>query len=166
MSPRQVVLSLAGTIAGLAIALSVPGDERVLALFAYVLLLGAGAIAVLVWQAARANPISADMLWPPRQVQEQRVPQLEQIARELETVLALGSDPRGELGARLRIVASARLADHRGIELDRQPERARAAIDDSLTWELVRARERYEPVELPPLGAAELRRIVGSLEQI
>jgi hypothetical protein len=86
--------------------------------------------------------------------------------QELATVLGRGSDPRSELAARVRIVAAARLADRRGIELDGQPERARAAIDDELTWALVRPRERFEPIELPDLGAPELDRVLSSLERI
>lgn len=163
---RLIVLLLVGAVAGLVTAISVPGHDRVLALFAYVLLLGAAAAAALVRQAAGANPSTGDVFWQARPLPPQRVPQLEEIARELESVLRLGSDPRGEIAARLRIVAAARLADRRGIELDGQPERARAAIDDELTWQLVQARRRFEPVELPVLRAAELGRVLASLERI
>ena len=166
MSRRGVILVSTAAAAGLAAAVSVPGHDRVLALFAYILLLGATAAAALLRQAVRANPSTGDVLWQPQAPQPQRVSQLEEITRELETVLELGSDPHGELAARLRIVAGARLADRRGIDLDRQPERARAAIDEELTWELVQARRRYEPVELPVFRAAELRRVLASLERI
>ncbi|HSP71535.1 MAG TPA: hypothetical protein VLN26_04150, partial [Gaiellaceae bacterium] len=115
---RRIVLGSAGAIAGLVTALAVPGHDRVLALFAYVLLLGAAASAALLRQTVRASPSAGDVLWQPRPPKPERVPQLEEIVRELETVLGLGSDPRGELRARLRIVASSRLADRRGIELD------------------------------------------------
>lgn len=163
MSRRQVVLSLTGVILGLAIALAVPADERALALFAYLLLLGGTASTVLVRRAWRANPAVPEVFWQPRSAQPQRVRQLEEITRELQTVLELASDPRGELAARLRIVAGARLLDRRGIELDRQPEQARAAIDDELAWRLVREGEH---AELPALGTVELSRILASLERI
>lgn len=161
-----IVLSLVGATAGLVTAASVPGDDRVLALFAYLLLLGAAASAALLRQAVRANPRTRDVLWEPAVPQRQRVPQLEEIVQELTTVLGHGSDPRSELAARIRIVAAARLADRRGIELDGEPERARAAIDDELTWALVQPRERFEPFELPELGAPELDRVLASVERI
>jgi hypothetical protein len=111
-------------------------------------------------------PVVGEIFWQPSPAPPQRIPQLEEIRQELETVLKFGSDARGELGARLRIVATARLAVRRGIELDRQPERARLAIDDELTWRLIQQRERFERAELPPLREAELSRVLGSLERI
>lgn len=163
---RQVALSATGALVGLAIALAIPGRGRIWALFVCLLLLGGAALVVLVWRTGRAIPAVGEIFWQPSPATPQRIPQLEEIRQELETALALGSDARGELGARLRIVATARLAERRGIELDRQPERARAAIDDELTWRLIQRREHFERAELPPLREAELSRVLGSLERI
>lgn len=153
-------------LAGFAATLAVPAPERAQALLAFVLLLGAAAAAALLRPMLLPGARPADPFAPPAPPEPGRVPQLEDIARDLGTVLQLGSDPHGDLAARARIVAAARLADRRGIDLDAQPERARAAVGDELAWELVRARERFEPVELPPLRAAELRRVLDALERI
>ncbi|HEX4746347.1 MAG TPA: hypothetical protein VFU99_05630 [Gaiellaceae bacterium] len=157
---------MTGAIVALALVLAVASHQRGLALFAYLLLLGGAALTALVWLTARANPVADEVFWEPSPVQALRIPQFDEIAREVETVLELGSDADGKLRTRLQIVAGARLADRHGIELDGYPEQSRAAIDDELAWLLVRNRERLEWVELPALGAAELDRIIASLERL
>jgi len=155
----------AAVVVAFAAALAVPGRERVLALFALVLVLGAASLAALVRLTAQATSADDVLLesWP---LEERLVPQRDEIVRELEVVLDLGVDAHSELRSRLRTIAAARLADRRGLDIDRQPGRARAAIADELTWELVRERKRYEPVDVPRLRAPELRRVLDSLERI
>jgi hypothetical protein len=162
---RRIATVGAVTVGAVAVALALPGRERVLALDAVVLLLGAAALTALVRATAKANPASDDDLWEPQPAEAQRVPQLDEIVREFEAAVG-GVDANRDLRPRFRIVASALLADRRGIDLDRQPERAHAAIGDELTWELVRARERHEPVAVPALRAPELRRVLDSLERL
>ena len=165
-SRRLVTLWVATAAVGSAVALSLAGRERVLAVFALLLLCGAGAAALLLRRIVGTTRAAADPFRQPVHERELRVPQLDDLVHDVEMVLEVGYDARGDLSSRLRIFAAARLAERRGIDLDTQPERARGAIDAELTWALVRERPRAEPADDPALGAAQLGRVLESLERI
>jgi hypothetical protein len=70
------------------------------------------------------------------------------------------------LRPRLRDIVSAGLAMQAGIDIDREPERARAMLSRE-TWELVRpGRPRPESVGAAGIGSASLDTVVGELERI
>jgi len=91
-----------------------------------------------------------------------RPPELMRIEREI----TLGSSSAGHLHLRLlpllREVATAKL----GIELDRRPEQAHAALGDE-TWELLRP-DRPPPADrtAPGLPLRGIRALVDTLEQL
>jgi hypothetical protein len=96
-------------------------------------------------------------------------PRLAQLARlERETALARSNafDLHFRLRPVLREVAGGLLAARRGVDLDREPARARAILGDE-AWELVRA-ERVPPDDrsAPGIDTAALRRVVTALERL
>jgi hypothetical protein len=69
--------------------------------------------------------------------------ELLRVERDLELGIAGAAHAHHRLLPLLRAAAAARLASHRGIELDRRPELARAALGEE-AWELLRP-DRPEP---------------------
>jgi hypothetical protein len=154
----------------LALALVVGRTPAERLLQAYVLVLGALTLVVLVRaarppDAARAKS-AFELALGGRRALGKRVEALERIEREVG--LSLGSE--FFLHARLRPlaarIASDRLLDRRGIDLERDPERARAALDPAV-WELVRP-DREAPRDdsgaAVPLSVVEA--VVEGLERI
>jgi hypothetical protein len=98
--------------------------------------------------------------------EDERLPQLARLEREVTLGVASSYDLHFRLRPTLRETAAGLLAVRRGIDLDREPERARRALGDQ-TWELVR------PDVLPPadrlargLDPARIRRTIEALEQL
>jgi hypothetical protein len=159
----RAVVGGAFATALLALALVVgraPAD-RLLRL--YVLVLGALTLAVLA-RATRASgatrPRSAfELALRRRRPGARRVEPLERIEREVS--LSLGNELF--LHTRLRPlvmrIASDRLLDRHGIDLERSPERARAVLDPAV-WELVRP-DREAPQDVS--GAAVPLRAVAAM---
>lgn len=164
---RAVVMAVAATI-GLLIALGVAQRDRGLAVFAYVLLLGALGLLTLVRQTQTSHSVAPDVLLPrPRREPTESLEQLVSLERRLSgaTATALYLDHR--LRPLVREVAAARLARHHGIDLDRQPERARALLGEGHAWELVRPeRESPEDRFARGWGTRELRSLIEDLERI
>jgi hypothetical protein len=161
-----VVAALAATIAVI-VAVTLTGAPVEVSLYAYVLLLGAVGLLVLVRRTKEALPparILGDRLGTQTPA-EDRVPQLE----ALERSLASGSHNAFELHYRLRPIVReivrARLARYHGIDLDRQPERARA-LAGARAWELTRP-DREPPGDRFASGwpVKELQALVDELEQ-
>ena len=140
--------------------------DRRIAVALFLLALAALAAAGLVARMAIALPSDRRTRRIPPRRPEERVVQLESLARTLELAGASSFDLHHRLRPIAREIAAARLA-RRGIALDRQPERARAMLGER-TWELVRP-DREEPVT-GRLGrgwsASELRHVVESLEAV
>lgn len=170
MSPtarRAAVAAVAATI-GLLIALGVAGHERALALFAYVLFAGALGSFALVRQTRASHPIAPDLLLPRRRRRPaESLPQLTFLERRLSVAQATSFELHHRLRPLAREVAAARLARHHGIDLDRQPERARAVLGDGRAWELVRP-DREPPEDRLARGwrLGELRALIDELESI
>lgn len=146
-----------------------PGD-RALALDIYLLYLGAVLLLALV-QATRETE-RPDPFGPFARALVRRVPpreRLQQLVRQ-EREVGLSVDAAFDLHVRLRptlrLIAAHRLAAQRGIDLDREPERAREALGEE-TWELVRD-DREPPVDRFARGipADRLETVVDALERL
>ena len=162
-----LVLPTLGLVAGLTLA---PGRGELIA-HVYIVVVLAGCLGVLVAAIAAAQPDAGPSLLerglrvPPRPAVER----LGELAR-IETDVTLGQATAFDLHYRLRptmqLIAGGLLAARRGIDLDRQPERARAALGAE-TWELVRP-DREPPADrnAPGIEREALRRAVASLEEM
>ncbi len=144
MSAWKIMATVLAATAGVVLALLLAGWSDGLALLAYVLFVGAVAMVVLAGRLRAELPPSTPFEWllaaAPQRVEP--VGQLETIRRGL----AAAGWSRGELHYRLapmiREIAAARLSRRHGVDLDRQPERARALIGGGRVWELVGPRRR------------------------
>jgi hypothetical protein len=101
-----------------------------------------------------------------RPAAEERLPRLARLEREVTLGASSSYDLHYRLRPTLRETATGLLAVRRGIALDSEPERARAALGDE-TWQLVRA-DREPPEERLARGLDEdgLRALVESLEAL
>jgi hypothetical protein len=145
-------------------------SDRALALDVYLLYLGAVLLLALV-QATRETE-RPDPFGPFARALVRRAPRrerLQQLTRQ-EREVALSVDASFDLHVRLRptlrLIAAHRLAAQRGIDLDREPERAREVLGDE-TWELVR--EDREPPEdrfARGIPVDRLENVVEALERI
>jgi hypothetical protein len=166
---RTVEAVVLPTIALVVVAVIAPGR---LELAAYVYGLVIAAIALLTVLAAlhRAYPppdrsLVDEALEVPEH-EEERLTELARLEREVTLGVASTYDFHFRLRPTLRETAGGLLAVRRGIDLDRQPERAREALGDE-TWQLVR------PDVEPPsdrlsrgIDPAVLHRVVDALERI
>jgi hypothetical protein len=97
---------------------------------------------------------------------EERLPELERLEREVTLGTASAHDLHFRLRPTLRETAANLLAVRRGIDLDGQPARARAALGED-TWQLVR-RDVEPPADRLGRGVdpARLRAAVDALEAL
>ena len=160
-----VLLTLAA-----AILLLTFGDRAELIVHVYALALAAIVLTHLVRAVRGALPPPGPSAFdtalrrpPPRQ---ERLPELEQVEREVALGVSAAFDLHFRLRPSLRRTASELLAARRGIDLDGNPGAARLALGEE-TWELVRP-DREPPPErfAPGLELASLRRVVDSLEAL
>jgi hypothetical protein len=164
---RGGVVVLLATLA-LVAALELAPARRALVVSVYLLLLAAVALRLLVRLVQLAHPPA-----PPsaldaalnRRPQRQRPPaELESLARMLALASVSGVYVHNRLRPELRAIARELLFSRQGIDLDAEPEAARAALGPAV-WDLVRPdREEpdgYETAGLPPPALA---RVVADLE--
>lgn len=165
---RLGVAVVTGTV-GVVIALLLAGSSHGLALPAYVLFLGALALAALsgrLRSALRKAPRFEELLARERRPGKP-IGQLETIVRTLSGAEWIQAELHYRLRPLVREIAAARLSRRYGVDLDRQPERARALIGEGRVWELVRP-EREPPEERHARGwsRAELEGLVDELERV
>ena len=166
---RVAQLPVGLTLAAAVLMLTFP-DRAELVLYVYALSLAALALAHLVRAVRGALPapgpsaFDAGLRRP--STRQERLPELEQVEREVALGLSAAFDLHYRLRPSLRRTASELLAARRGIDLDGNPEAARRALGEE-TWELVRP-DREPPPERfgPGLELASLRRVVSSLEAL
>ena len=110
------------------------------------------------------SPFLASLRRP--SVPAERPASLARTEREVSMAGAAAFDVHFRLRPVLIELAADLLSTRRGIDLERAPERARAALGDE-TWEIVRP-DRPEPAQrhAPGLDQAHLDRIVTALEQL
>lgn len=152
----SVAKGVALVLAGLVIALAIQGDLGGRALTIYVFALGVALVALTLLWLRRALPLASESrrLLPQ---QDNPVDEVEQF-RTLERRLSLASSSAYDLHFRLRPlireIARARLARQHGVDLDREPEQARALVGNGRVWELIRP-DREPPEDRHARGWSE-----------
>jgi len=157
------------TLALLIVAALVPG-RLALATHVWLLLVCGIALAAVLRGLLRAYPLAPRS--PLEQALEQsgqteeRLPSLARLEREVTLGASSSYDLHYRLRPTLRETAIGLLAVRRGIALDAEPQRARAALGEA-TWQLVR-RDREPPEDRLARGLTEndLRGLVESLEAL
>lgn len=163
---RAAAVGAAATVA-LVMALALAGSDRGLALYAYVLLLGAIALLVVAVR-LRGLPATVpldDLLAVSERRRDDRR-QLDVLIRRLVGGESSAFELHHDLRPLVRQVAGARLARRHGVDLERSPDRARMLVG-ARVWELVRP-ERDPPGQrfLPGWPTRELMALVEELEAI
>ena len=156
--------------AGLVLALVFrPGEWR-LAVDAWLLALGAVALAAAVAATRGAHPRQGRSPFEPGRRRPERPPeqlaQLARVEREVEMASGTAFDVHYRLRPLLREVSRHRLAARRGLVLDSGSEAVRTALGENL-WELVRP-DRTPPRRHhdPGLSVKDIRSAVETLETI
>ena len=170
MRRRLVALgaaALAALIVLVFVLAAVP-DRRALALQVYAF--GLCAI-VLLWLLGRSGPArdersAFDEARRVEPAEDDPVIDLARVEREVTLGVANAYDLHYRLRPRIRAIVTSRLADRRGIDLERQPDAAQAAVDPAV-WELVRP-DRQPPRDRhgPGLGLPRLRKVMEGLDHI
>lgn len=156
------------TVALVALLVVLPGRAE-LAVRVYVLVLAGLAAIHLLGALRNAHPRAPSRFeeaFRARARKAARLPELEQLEREVTLAMSTAFDLHYRLRPALRRIAGELLAARRGIDLDASPAAARIALGDQ-TWQLVRA-DREPPRDRFAAGAdlASLRTVVASLETL
>jgi len=165
---RTGVWVIAATI-GVVTALLLAGSAHGLALLAYVLFLGALALAILVGRVRAALPVALEVerlhAHPARAAEP--IEQLETLSRTLSAAGWNQAELHYRLRPVVRAIVAARLSRRHGVDLDREPERARMLLGDGRTWELARP-DREPPEDRYARGWSrhELAELIDELEAI
>jgi hypothetical protein len=166
---RTALLAVAATLALVAVVELRP-DRRPLAVAAWLLLLGALAVRLLLrfllLAYPRPEPSPFDAALAARPAPAQPPAELERLARLLALASASAGYAHTRLRPELRRVAADRLSWSRGIELDADPAAARAAVGEA-AWPLVRPDPGETPDrEEPGVPAAALDAALAGLERV
>ena len=102
---------------------------------------------------------------PDKPEEPQPIPELDRIGRLVVLGGANEFDLHYRLRPLLRQISAERLQDHYGVDLDREPERAKALLGDGL-WEVVRPDRQVGRRRGPGLPPAELAGHVARLEEL
>ena len=146
-----------------------PHDWRP-ALDAWLLALGGVVLAAAVAATRTALPEPNRLPFDParrkRQPEEEQLPQLARVEREVTMSVGMAFDAHYRLRPLLREIAAHRLSSRRGLMLDSGSAAVQEALGEPL-WELVRP-EREPPrfQHDPGMPARELRAAVEALERI
>lgn len=165
---RTLEVALVPTVAlGLALAF-LPG-EAALEVHVWLLVVLAGGLLALVGAIRSSRPalpslFDAALVRRPPEAPE--FPALARLGREISMATGSAYDLHFRLRPTVREVASGLLRFRCGVDLDRQPQRARSVLGEE-TWELVRA-DRPTPAERrgPGLTPEQLGRVIASLERL
>jgi hypothetical protein len=160
--------ALAGLVlgtAGLAAAL-VSGAPSQLALLAYVLFLGMLALSFTVGRLRARLRLAPPLVEQRPGAPADEVKQLETISRRLSVAQSSALELHGRLRPMVIEIASALLA-RRGVDLERQPERAHRLLGDGRAWDLVRP-DRQLPQDRHADGwpRSDLEQLVEELERL
>jgi hypothetical protein len=166
---RAALLAVVATLVLIAVAELRP-DRRPLAVAAWLLLLGALAVRLLLrWLLLaypRPGPSPFDAALAARPAPPRPPAELERLARLLALSSASAVHAHTRLRPELRRVAADRLSWTRGIELDADADAARAAVGEA-AWPLVRPDPGELPArEAPGVPAATLDLAVAALERV
>lgn len=168
MIPWRLLAALVAGTVGVVLALLLAGSTHRVALAAYVLFLGALGLLVVLRRLRSALPETRPLEAPaPAAGPAEPVGQLEQIVRTVSGAEWMQAELHYRLRPLVREVASARLSRRYGVDLDGQPERARALIGEGRLWELVRpGRTAPEDRHARGWSREELEDLVGALERL
>lgn len=166
----RLALALAGSIAliGGLVELSPISTPRALAI--WMLLAAALAIATFVGRAREAAGLQEGGRFEAALRRRPPAPgppaELLRMERQLELGVANAMSARLRLLPLLRAAAAARLGSSRGIDLERNPDGARAALGDEV-WELLRP-DRPEPADRhgPGVPRRQIELVVDRLESL
>ncbi len=167
--PGPGLLMVLATIAYVVARFAEPG-RRALWLDVYLLVLGAIAVFAAVLATRRAFPLDRGSALAAALEREPpdplRPPELGRLEREVTLGTSTAFDLHYRLRPRLREVAEQRLADRRGLWLDRGGREVEEALGEEL-WELVRP-DRKPPAKrwTSGLEPAGVRRAVERLEAL
>jgi hypothetical protein len=164
---RAVFLASLGAAATTLVLVVLPGT-RTRAIDLYVLFLGAVILFALVRVTAEDGPQRKSAL---DRVQGERraagrLPELARIEREVFLATARELRRVRQLNSLLRDIARHQLWTRRGIDLDREPDRARDVLGND-AWDVI-APDATSPEDdvVPPLELARLRSVVDTLERV
>jgi hypothetical protein len=151
-------------------ALELTPERRPLAVSAYLLVLGAVALRLLVRLVQLAHPPAPpselDAILNRRPTRPPSPPELDSLARMLALASASGVYVHKRLRPELRAIARELLFSRQGIDLDAEPAAARAVLGPTV-WDLLRPdREEPDSYESPGLPPPVLARIVADLEGV
>lgn len=162
MSRRVVGRTLAGVVAAFLLVLSVPDHDRALALYAFLLLVAALALAALVIALSATPAADERRLVGERPPPDTRPDELDTLEAAVRVALEGGALDEA-LVLRMRAIIAARLAHGHGVSLDRDPDGARALLGGDLLWQLVDPRRTARRMRL---DASELVAVVEALEAL
>lgn len=166
---QALVWAVCAGIAAGVVAIARPGD-RDLVLDAYLLFVGALALLILVRVTSVALPRTGRSLFADAlrevPVATARPAELETLERRLLLATETAFEVHYRLRPLLREIAAHRLASHRGIDLDGDPDAARDALGPE-AWELVRP-DREPPAERlgPGHPLSRIRAAIEALERV
>ena len=167
--PGAALMTMLATLAYVVARLAEPG-RRALWLDVYLLVLGAIAVFAAVLATRQAFPLDRGSSLAKALEREPREPLRPQELERLEREVTLGTSTSFDLHYRLRPIlreiAEQRLADRRGLRLDRGGREIQAALGEEL-WELVRP-DRKPPEQRYTRGIEPdaVRRVVERLEAL
>jgi len=165
---RVAILVGISTLGALASLTFLPGQER-LTIYAYLLAIAAILLVALAEALARARPLLDDgieKLLQPRQLEAKRPAELQRLSSLVLFSCSSAADLHFRLRPMLREIAAHRLAIHRSVDLDLQPEEARKVLGPA-AWDLVRP-DRPDPPDRHARGIemAAIGNIVAALEEV
>jgi hypothetical protein len=166
---RAVLVTIVATIS-LAALLQLAPTQRPFVLAVYLLIMAAVAVQLLVtWLRLTypAPPASAfDAALAARPIPPRPPAELDRLARLLSLSSASALHAHTRLRSELRPVAADRLRWSLAVDLDRDPDAARAALGEP-GWELLARDQRDLPNrEAPGLPLAALAELIANLERI
>jgi len=166
---RALLLILLVAAVAVIAPLTLAGRAHGRALLAYVLLLGAAALVLLIDRLRRALPRAPfrRSARPPAPALEPHVDQLEKIRRAVESAAWGETYVFESLRPIVREIVAPGLLRRHGVDLDRSPEEAHAILGDGYAWELARP-DRAAPRDPRARGLSrgELDTLLDELEAL
>jgi hypothetical protein len=169
MNVWNTVKAVILVLAGLTLALLFQDKTKGWALTVYVFALAVVLVVLMLSRLGRALPLAREPRRTPPQPSNaaNEVEQYRTIARQLAMSSWSAHDLHFRLRPLVQEIARARLAQEHGVDLEREPERARQLVGTGRVWELIRPdREQPEDREARGWSESELERLVDELEDL
>ncbi len=169
MKVWKTAIAVVAAAAGLTVALLLYETTGGLTLVIYVFILGMALIALILSRLRTTLPLAPEFRHLVRRSENStdEVVQFRTIARQLTLSSSSEHDLHSHLRPLVQEIARARLARRHGIDLEREPERARALMGDGLAWDLIRPdRERPEDLLARGWSKTQLEQLMDELEDL